>query len=439
MSTPATSCAVVGAGLTGMVAAWRLARAGWQVTVFERWPAPGGLVALFEAGGEKLECFYHHIFTTDTDYVALADELGLGGEIEWLPSRMGIYSQGRLWDFGTPASLLAFRPMSWPDKVRFALSTLYMRHRSDLAEFEKVTAREWLLAHAGRTAFDSVWGPLLQQKFAERADVVSMAWLWQKIYLRGRSRSASGMGERLGYMRGSFGKLVDVLTGRLRDAGVILELATPVKRLRPADGAVEVETRRGTARFDRVLFTAAPQELDRVAGEHLPDGYRATLQGIEHANALCAVLELDRSLSPYYWLNVADPGSPFGGVIEHTNYIPKENYGGRHVLYISDYVLPDDPKWTMRNEQLWGLYLPALARINPRFEADWILKKTIERAEYAQPIIPAGYSRLLPPLETPVPGLYSACMAQIYPEDRGQNYAVRIGREAAELLTRRHG
>jgi len=129
---------------------------------------------------------------------------------------------------------------------------------------------------------------------------------------------------------------------------------------------------------------------------------------------------------------------PFGGVIEHTNYSPKERYGDRHVLYISDYVLPDDPKWAMRDEQLWGLYLPALARINPRFGKDWILKKTIERAEYAQPIIPAGYSRILPPIETPVPGLYSACMAQIYPEDRGQNYAVRIGREAAELVSRKH-
>ena len=50
-----------------------------------------------------------------------------------------------------------------------------------------------------------------------------------------------------------------------------------------------------------------------------------------------------------------------------------------------------------------------------------------------------NYSKLLPPLQTPVPGLYSACMAQIYPEDRGQNYAIRIGREAADAILKTLG
>ena len=128
---------------------------------------------------------------------------------------------------------------------------------------------------------------------------------------------------------------------------------------------------------------------------------------------------------------------PFGGVIEHTNFIPKEEYGGRHVVYISNYVLPDDPKWKKPDDALWAEYLPALKRINPAFDESWILKKQIGRAEYAQPIVVPGYSKLLPPLETPVPGLWSACMAQIYPEDRGQNYAVRIGREAADAILKK--
>jgi protoporphyrinogen oxidase len=120
--------------------------------------------------------------------------------------------------------------------------------------------------------------------------------------------------------------------------------------------------------------------------------------------------------------------------MEHTNLVPPEVYGGRRIVYLSDYVLPEDPKWKMRDAELWSLYLPALARINPRFDSSWILRKLISRGEYAQPIIPANYSRLLPPIKTPVPGLYSACMAQIYPEDRGQNYAVKIGREAAAII-----
>jgi protoporphyrinogen oxidase len=427
-------CAIVGAGLTGLVAAYRLAKAGWRVTVFERYPEPGGLVATFEVGGEPLECYYHHLFTTDTDYVTLAEELGLASEIEWLPSRMGIYSKKRLWDFGTPASLLKFKPLPWLDKFRFGLSTLRLNRSANFAPFERVTAREWILAHAGRRAFETVWGPLLHQKFAEKADEVAMVWLWGKVYLRGRSRSTTGMGERLGYMRGSFGRLVDLLARRLRETGVALELATPVKRIVPVQDGVELTTRSGPRRFAKVVFTAAPAELLRAAGEHLPGDYRTRLTGLPATAALCVVLEMSRSLSPYYWLNIADPEFPFGGLIEHTNYIPRERYDGRHVLYISKYMFQENRLWTARDDEVWAAYRPFLKRVNPEFDDSWVLARHHFKAAYAQPVIPCNYPTVIPPFETPIPGLYHACMAQIYPEDRGQNYAVRSGNRAAERL-----
>jgi protoporphyrinogen oxidase len=429
--------AIVGAGLTGLVAAYRLATAGWQVTVFERYPEAGGLVATFEVGGERLESFYHHLFTTDTDYVALARELGLGGEIEWLPSRMGIYSANRLWDFGTPVSLLKFSPLPWVDKFRFGLSTLLLNRTADYTKFERVTAREWILAHAGRRVYDTVWGPLLHQKFAEKADEVAMVWLWGKVFLRGRSRSATGLGERLGYMRGSFGRLVDALAARLREAGARLELAAPVRRITPAGGGLDVHTRNGAERFSKVLFTAAPAELLRVAGESLPEDHRARLGSLPATGALCVVLELSRSLSPYYWLNIADPAFPFGGLIEHTNYIPRERYGGRHLLYISKYLFAENPLWTARDDEVWATYRPYLQRVNPEFDDSWILSRHHFKASYAQPVIPRNYGSTIPPFETPIPGVFHACMAQIYPEDRGQNYAVRSGNRAAAALLER--
>ncbi|HUM02038.1 MAG TPA: NAD(P)/FAD-dependent oxidoreductase [Thermoanaerobaculia bacterium] len=430
--------AVVGGGLAGLVAADRLLGNGFSVTVFEKWPAAGGLVGTLNVGGTPLERFYHHLFTTDVDYIDFAREFGLEKEIDWLPSKMGFYTGGRLWDFGTPASLLKFSPLGIAGRLQLVLSTLRLRHNPDWKALEGETAAGWLKKNGYGKVYDVVWGPLLQQKYGRYAEEIGLVWLWGKIFLRTRSRDKTGLGERLGYLRGSFGRGVAAVLARVTERGGEVRTARPVRIVRRTpDGTFDVDFPGGTERFDLVLSTIAIPELLKIASD-LPGETRTLWSEIRYTHALCPILELDRSFHPYYWTNVADVTMPFGGVIEHTNYIPKENYGGRHVLYISDYVLPDDPKWTMRDEQLWGLYLPALARINPRFEADWILKKTIERAEYAQPIIPAGYSRLLPPLETPVPGLYSACMAQIYPEDRGQNYAVRIGREAAELLIRRH-
>ncbi len=433
MNAPSPRLAVVGGGLAGLVAADRLLSKGLSVTVFEKYPEAGGLVGVVDVGGTPLERYYHHLFTSDVDYVSLAEELGLGREIVWLKSRMGFFSGGRLWDFGTPASLLAFSPLGLLGRLEFVLSTLKLRHDPDWRPLEGETAAGWMRRNGYSRALDAVWGPLLSQKYGRRAEDVGLVWLWGKIALRTRSRDKTGLGERLGYMNGSFGRVVDALVRRVAERGGTIRTARPVKIVRRSAGGFDVAFAGGTETFDLVLSTVAIPELLKIAPD-LPADVRERWGAISYCHALCPILELDRSLQPYYWLNVGDASMPFGGVIEHTNFIPKETYGGRHVVYISNYVLPDDPKWTRRDEDLWAEYLPALRRINPAFDESWILKKQIGRAEYAQPIVVPNYSKLLPALETPVEGLWSACMAQIYPEDRGQNYAVRIGREAADAI-----
>jgi protoporphyrinogen oxidase len=429
--------AVVGGGLAGLVAADRLLRAGFAVTVFEKYPEAGGLVGTLTVGGTPLERFYHHLFTSDTDYVSFADEFGLGQDLLWLKSRMGFYAGGRLYDFGTPASLLKFSPLGVLGRLQFVLSTLKLRQNPDWKPLESETAAGWMRKHGYSRAYDAVWGPLLFQKYGRLAEEVGLVWLWGKIALRTRSRDKSGLGERLGYLKGSFGRGIAAVLASVKERGGDVRTSRPVRILKKTGGGFSVEFAGGTEEFDLVLSTVAIPELLRLAPD-LPAETRKLWSAISYCHALCPLLELDRSLSPYYWLNVGDRDMPFGGVIEQTNFLPKEEYGGRHVVYISNYVLPDDPKWKMRDSDLWAQYLPALRKINPAFDESWILRKEISRGEYAQPIVVPNYSRLLPAIETPVPGLYSACMAQIYPEDRGQNYAIRIGREAADLIARSH-
>lgn len=425
--------AVVGGGLAGLVAADRLLGAGLSVVVFEKYPEAGGLVGTFEVGGTPLERFYHHLFTSDADYVSLAAELGLGGEIEWLPSKMGFFSRGRLWDFGTPASLLRFSPLGVRGRAELVLSTVRLRGIRDWRALEEETAVGWLRKNGYGRVLDVVWGPLLKQKYGRRAEEVGLVWLWGKIALRTRSRDRTGLGERLGYMRGSFGRVVDALLSRIAARGGDLRPSRPVKVVARDGGGFRVETRGGAEAFDLVLSTVAIPELLRIA-PGLPEESRARWSAISYAHALCPVLVLDAPLTPYYWTNVGDVSMPFGGVIEHTNYVPAARYGGRHIVYLSDYVLPDDPKWSMPDRDLWEIYLPGLARLAPRFDPARVLERHLFRAENAQPIVGPRYSRVLPPVRTGLPGLYSAAMAQVYPEDRGQNYAVRIAREAAEAL-----
>ena len=401
--------------------------------MFEKYPEAGGLVGTFSVGGESLERFYHHLFTSDVDYVSLAGELGLGGEIEWLPSKMGFYSGGRLYPFGTAASLLGFSPLGLRGRAELVLSTLRLRAIRDWRALEGETAVGWLRKNGYGRVLDVVWGPLLAQKYGRRAEEVGLVWLWGKIALRTRSRDRTGLGERLGYMRGSFGRVVEALLARIVSRGGELRSARPVKVASRRDGRWLVDFRGGSETFDLVLSTVAIPELLRIAPD-LPGEARARWETISYAHALCPVIVLDRPLTPYYWTNVGDATMPFGGFIEHTNYIPASRYGGNHVVYLSDYVLPDDPKWSLPDRELWELYLPAVSRLAPAFGEARVVSRHLFRAEYAQPIVGTGYSSVLPPVRTGVPGLYSAAMAQVYPEDRGQNYAVKIAREAAAAL-----
>jgi protoporphyrinogen oxidase len=426
---------VIGAGLAGLTAAYRLAQAGLKPRIFERYPVAGGLARVIDVGGEPLEIFYHHLFTNDESITALAEELGLLGDIEWLPSKMGIWTGGRLWDFGTPASLLRFRPLPWRDKLRFVIGTLRLQRSHDPTPFERVTAARWIKEHMGPRVWKTVWGPLLHQKFAEMSDEVAMVWLWRKIWLRGRSRSSSGMGERLGYLRGSFARVSEGLGKAISSMGGSLHLADPVRRVeKHPDGGFMIVTSEGAIKADRVLAAVpVPDYLD-IAGHLLQPGDRESLESLRATGALCTLLELNRSFMPYYWLNIADQDMSFGGLIEHTNYIDRQRYGGTHLLYISNYLFPDHSLFSAGKDEIMKTYLPDLQKINPAFDLSWIDTIHHFRAEYAQPVVTCGYREQIPQMRTAIDNLYLCTMAQIYPEDRGQNYAVEYGDRVAELM-----
>lgn len=424
--------AIVGAGLTGLSAADTLSAAGHTVTIYEEQAVPGGLAGSFEVNGIRLEKFYHHLFTSDTTMVALIERLGLGDLLEWQPS-ITSYFVNRIYRLSTPLDLLRFDRVSFIDRIRLGLLTLRTRTIKDWMPLEEITAHEWLVAMGGEKVYQAVWEPLLRGKFGRYADDVSAVWMWNKLKLRGSSRGET-QEERLGYLRGGFGQVIEAWEALLRARGVRLLLGTPARELLIADGRVTgVRADDGVTPYDAVLVTTAPEILSRLA-PGLPEGYRQQLNSIVYLANVCLVMELDRSLSDTYWLNVGDPTIPFTGVIEHTNFQRPETYGGAHLAYLSRYLDPADPYYAMDADALLEAYLPYLGRMFRGFDRAWVQRAWAWRERYTQPVITRGYSRLKPPYRTPVEGLWLGCMAQVYPEDRGMNYAVASGRRLAEEM-----
>jgi protoporphyrinogen oxidase len=425
--------AIVGGGLTGLSAADELSRGGARCTVFEREATLGGLAGSFKVDGVYLEKSYHHLFTSDTAAAGLIERLGLGDDLEWVPTTNS-YFVDRIYHLSTPLDLLRFSPIGLVDRIRLGLLYLSTRFIRDWRALEEITAREWLIRMAGEKVYHQVWEPLLRGKFGRYTDEVAAVWIWNKLKLRGSSRGKA-QEERLGYLRGGFARAFDAWEAHLRDRGVEILLSSPVERISIADGAATGVVVGGQFRgFDRVLVTTAPEILVRIAPD-LPADYQARLGQIKYLANVCLVMHLDRSLSDTYWLNVGDPTMPFTGVIEHTNMQRPEDYGGAHVVYLSRYMDPEDPYYRMSTEELLSAYLPHLQKMFRGFERDWVQEAWAWRERYTQPVIGLHYSQLKPPFQTPIENLWLSCMAQVYPQDRGMNYAVVFGQKvAAEML-----
>jgi protoporphyrinogen oxidase len=430
---------VIGAGFAGLSAAWELVQRGLRVTVCEADDEVGGLAGSFPVGETRLEKFYHHWFTSDTHVLDLVRELGREDQVLHRATRTGMYFAHQFFRLSTPADVLRFTPLSLVGRVRLGLLALRARRVGEWQELEDLTAEEWLIRLGGREVYDVVWRPLLKGKFGQYADEISAVWFWNKLKLRGGSRGRGGE-EVLAYYKGGFAALASQLANEICARGGMIRLESPVTALRVEDGRITgVEIDHAPIAADAVLATPALPIVADLVEPHTSPEYVSSLRRIQYLANICIVLELDRSLSDTYWLNVNDPGFPFVGVIEHTNFEPPETYQGRRLVYLSRYLPETEELYSMADEEVVRYCLDHLQRMFPALTPDWILGAHVWRARYAQPIVVRRYSKLIPPVETPLPGLFLSSMAQVYPEDRGTNYAIREGRAAGRRIAQALG
>lgn len=418
---------VVGAGFTGLSAAWELSRAGLRVAVLESEATPGGLAGTFDVGGVQLEKFYHHWFTSDADIDDLASELGVAERIHSRAASTGTYFANATYRLATPGDLLAFPALPPLDRLRLGWLALRARSIRDWRSLESMTAREWLIRTGGRRVFHTIWEPLLRAKFGGFAGEIGAVWMWNKLALRGGSRDASGR-EILRYFDGGFGALAAELTAAIERLGGVV---------RCNEAAIRVDERAVTSAVTRyetaaaLVTTPLPVAADLLCASD--PAYAQRLRAIRYLANICIVLELKRSLGDLYWTNVSDPSFPFTCVIEHTNFQPARTYG-RHIVYISRYLPADDPAFLMDDGAYAAFALTHLRRMFTALCPSDVLAAHVWRAPFAQPVVDAAYAARIPPNRTPLPNVYLCSMAQIYPQDRGTNYAVRSGRAVARSI-----
>jgi protoporphyrinogen oxidase len=315
------------------------------------------------------------------------------------------------------------------NKIRFGLVGMYLRLTNNWPPMEKTTVAQWMRRWAGEQVYTEMWEPMVIGKFSERyAGQVNMAWMWARLHARTT---------RLVTYEGGFQAFADDFAAILLGLGVHFAYNTMVESIEEtAGGNLKIRSSHGTEEFEKVLVTLSPAQLAKMAPQLSTDYLKGLLE-LKSLGAVVMSLSLKHQLSRegYYWYNLPkSAGFPFLALVEHTNFLPAENFNGEHIIYCGDYLEAGHEYFNLSKEDLVERFSPSLKRINPDFQMDWINNVWLWKTNYAQPVPMVNHSRNIPSIQTPLQGLYFASMSQVYPWDRGTNFAVEIARKAARLM-----
>ncbi len=438
---------VVGGGIAGLAAAHRLRQHGRDVRVFEASETVGGLAATYSTPGDDIERFYHHLSKSEETIVDLAEELGLGDRVEWRIGQNAYYVDGVVHPLDTPWEILAYPHMSLFDKFRLGMLTMEIDVRGgvpsfdtydDLVAFEDVPIKQFLIQHTTRGVYENFFEPLLDAKFGDRVEDVSAAWLLGRIKFRGERDLLRG--EILGYFEGGFGILLDALVEAVGDRQI--QTNAPVtdlgfeggeETLQVSELTVETPDGKRTHEVDDVVVATMPNVLKDLTGYECE---------IDFQGAVCALVSIAEPLTGTYWLNIGHD-APFGALIEHTEFVPPERYGGQHLLYIASYIQsPEEWLWQADEEEIRDRWLGHIAELFPDFDPASVSRFRLAKNPRAAPVYERGYLDTVIPYdlsEAVADGVYYAGMASRaqYPE-RSLNGGVVAGFECADQIAGDH-
>lgn len=421
--------AVIGGGITGLTAAYFLSQAKHQVIVFEKENILGGLVSSFKAAGWDwpLEKFYHHFFSSDQELRVLIEKLNLKDKLLFKKPKTSLFIDQEIFRFDNLKSILLFPKLNLIDKLRLGLITIVMKINPFWKPLEGVTAFDFIKTTMGERNLNLIWKPLFVSKFGKEAAKIPATFFWTRI----KKRSF-----KLGYLKQGIETLLNSLVEEIKQNQGQILIKQEITKIAKIDGKfkIRVSNKDYPEKFDFVISTLPPPILLKTVDD-LSVSEQNRLTSFHSLGSLCLILELKKTFlaDGTYWLNINETNFPFVAVVEHTNFIDKKYYSGNTILYVGGYYPQDHSYFSMTKKEILTEFSPYLKKINPTYHLSPITYH-IFKNPYAQPIVPLNYSQNIPSFKTSLPGLYWVSLHHVYPQDRGINYAILLGKKVANEI-----
>ena len=415
---------IVGAGFSGLSAAYNLVQKKRSCLIVEPQTSLGGLVASYDFGNFRIEKYYHHLLANDSEMVDLSRKLGIERDLHWLPASTGHLDEKKLHLLDTAIDILRFPLLSFFDKVKLAKLVKTIFRYKDLKYLDTIPVQDWIREKCGERVLENFFKPLIYSKFGSNIDNISAAWMVGRIQFRA---NRSAMGERLGYYSGGFQLVIDKFYEKIAGRCDILTEERVENISRQKEGFV-VKTNKRTLKARTVISTVAPKVLSQIAP--LSEAEFNRLAKLPFQHSLCCVVALKKKLTKTYWCNIVNRAISFALFIEHTNFFKDPHYPPS-MLYLANYCqTEDDPLWQLSDREVRERHTLSLERFFGVDRNDILWWKT-SRAKDSSLIYNRGVYTNLPPLTTSIEGLYNIGLMRSFP-DRSTNDSVKQGREAAE-------
>lgn len=417
--------------MLGMTTALRLAQKGQSVTLFESSPEIGGLTSAWRIGDVNWDRFYHVTLLSDEYLRTILRELKLESEIEWVQTRTGFYSNGKLHSLSSSLEFLKFPVLNLYQKFRLGSTIFFGSKLKDWESLEDILVEDWLRRWSGNSTFEKIWLPLLKCKLGESYQRTNAAFIWAYIQRMYAARRSGMKREMFGYVPGGYLRILREFATLLAQHNVEIRLGSQVSRVHKTSDqkqwTVETNSKENAIenRFDRVIMTVPSTVISQTVSE-LDREEREALDRTEYLGVLCTSLLIDKPLGGYYVTNITDPGIPITGVIEMGTILPPEKLGGGYLVYLPQYLLANDPGFNQSDQSIHDRCLDTLEKMYPHFKRQSVRAIQTARAKYVMAMPTLGYSKQRAPIVSSRPGLYFLNSARIVDGTLNVNEIIRL-------------
>ena len=408
--------AIIGGGIMGVTLAYKLIQEDMDVTVFERSPSLGGLANFIDYNGVRIDRFYHTILSSDMSMQNLINETGIADRLHFTQTKQGFYDDGKMYPFNTPLDFMRFPPLNIFQRFRLGLQVIYAQFEKDWRKMEDVPVKDWLIKVSGRGVYEKVWEPLLRAKFDTAAVDIAATYIWSRLRRMMETRQGATSVEMMCYLEGGYYALIEAMAEQAEALGVEFRTNCAIDEIIIEDNrATGVRIGYQEHGFDAVISTLQSPIFSRLIPD-APEDYQQQLAEQAYLSVLCPLVIMNRSLIPYYVLNITDKSIPFTAIVETTNLIDPKHVGGHHLIYLPKYLAPDSELFGWSDEKVREVWMQHLKRMFPDFQETWITDFLVQRARYVEPLRPMGTTDQIPSVQTPVEQLYLSNTVMLYPD-----------------------